>query len=239
MAATAIPLILSGISGLAGLFGGKPKQQQQNNTSNTDATQTSSGFSSTTPELSGLQQLLSNMAGYGAVNMLQHGPADLEMYKASGLQAINQGADIQNKLSKNILASRGLSASPYAGYADILSDAPRVSQQDQLLGSLPLLARQFQSEDLNRVMQAFGVTGPVGSTSTANGTQHTVGTTQQSGTEIQNGNPLAGLFGGAGAGLAASMPYLMNSFGQGGNNNGSSTQPFWQTFGFRPSGGGN
>jgi len=239
MTAAAIPLILSGISGLAGLFGGgKQKQVNETNNSNTDATQTTQGFSSTTPELSGIQQLLSNMAGYGAINMLVHGPADLEGYKASALQQINQGADIQNKLSKNILASRGLSASPYAGYADILSDAPRVAQQDQLLGSLPLLQRQFQSDDLNRVIQAFGATGPVGSTSTTNNTQHTTGTTSQNGTQIQNGNPLAGLFGGVGAGLATSMPQLMTAFGGGGGNGQATTQPFWQTFGFNPTGGG-
>lgn len=207
--------ILPAISGLAGLFGGGT-QQKQATSQTTSGTQTQSGNtnSSTNPNLSPIQQQLANLFSSGATNLYNQG-TDLTGYKQAGLQTINQNSDITNKAISNMLAARGQSFSPAAANPLISARINQGNQQTQFLQSLPLLQRSLQQQNLGGLLSAFSAM-PVGQSSTGstNGTTTTSGTTTGNG--AISGNPLAGLFGGAGAGLAATLPML---FGGGGNNN--------------------
>lgn len=212
MAAFIAPLI----GGLAGLFGGG--QQQKTQTSGTIKNDQSGTFSqggtsaststgTTTPNLTPLQQALISQFSKGASDLFSSS-TNLNPYAASGLQTINQGGDIANKVLQNSLAARGLSYSPAAANATTQNQLGTISQGSTFLNSLPLLQRQLQSGALSQLMQAFQVQ-PVGSTTTGTqqGTTQQSGTTSQTGTQTQqgtnlvSGNPMAGLFSGIGAGL--------------------------------------
>lgn len=199
--------ILAGVSGLAGLFGGG-KQQQQATKQTTTGTNTTSGStsSSTNPNLSPIQQQLANLFSSGAMNQYNQG-TDLTGYKQGGLQTINNNSDITNKALGNILASRGQSFSPAASNAQVSSRINQGNQQTQFLQSLPLLQRSLQQQNLSGLLGAFGAL-PTGnsSTGTTDQTQNINSTTTGNGSI--SGNPLAGLFGGVGAGLAATLPLL-------------------------------
>lgn len=188
MAAFAAPLIGAGISALTGLFGAKKPQTQTTNSTNTS-----------TPDLTGQQQFLENLIGDSAVNQVKAGAPDLSGYAANGLQNINTAADIKSKTASNILASRGLSFSPSGVQNLINPENDRLQQSTQLLNTLPLLQRQFQQQNLDQLMQSFGIM-PKGSTTT--GTSTTTGST----------NPVASTLSGAGQGLFAAMPYLSSAF---------------------------
>lgn len=221
MATVAIPLLLSAFGGLAGLLGGKPKVQETKGTSTTDSTasQNATGFSTTTPELSLIQQLLSNIAGTAAIDQFNKGPQDFAGFESSGLQQLNQAGDIKKKLSQNILASRGLSSSPYAAFAESQPENERVSAQSQFLAGIPLLQHQFQQGNIDQLIKAFGATGPFGSSTATAGQTDSTGhsTTNQTATSTQPGNPLAGLFGGLGSGLAAGLPLMFPNLYKGSN----------------------
>lgn len=191
MAALAIPLLTSGISALAGLFGGKGKTTEQKQTT------TSSGSSSTTPNLTAQQQDLINQILSGYQSRLKTG-ADLTGYTGQGLQNINRTSNIAKKMSDNILASRGLSASPYASFVDNQADQARAGESSSFLNTIPTLQRQMQGEDLSGLLNVFSAI-PKATSSTQNGTQTTVGNIQQP------GNMTAGALSGAGAALAS--PY--------------------------------
>ena len=212
--------ILTGVSALAGLFGGK-KQQQITGTQTTSGAQTSNqqfnGTNTSTPNLSPIQQKLVDLFTAGSINQFQH-PQDLTDYKNAGLQAINQQSDITNKAVGNMLASRGLSFSPAAATAQTQGLINQGNQQTNFLESLPLLQRQFQQENIRQLLSSFGAI-PTGQTQTQSGTSSGTSTIQgkTDQTATISGNPLAGLFGGAGAGLAAWLPQLFNNNGnQGG-----------------------
>lgn len=206
MAAFIAPL-LSGISGLAGLFGGGT-QQKNATTQNTSGTQTQSGSTSgsTTPNLSPIQQQLANLFSNGAINQYNQG-TDLTGYKQAGLQTINSNSDITNKSISNMLAARGQSFSPAASNPLISARINQGNQQTQFLQSLPLLQRSLQQQNLSGLLSAFSAM-PVGQTSSGSTNGTTTSNSTTTGNGAISGNPLAGLFGGAGAGLAATLPLL-------------------------------
>lgn len=195
MAAFAAPLIGMGISALTGLFGNKKPQS-----TTTDSTSTS------TPNLDPQQMFLKNMIGNEAVNNYRNGPGDLNAYTAGGLQDINKGADFKSKAASNILASRGLSFSPSGVQNVINPEADRLQQSSSFLSQIPLLKRQFQQQNLQQMMGAFGIM-PTATTSTS----HSTSTGPPA-------NPVAGTLSGAGQGLFAALPYLMGNMGKGGGS---------------------
>lgn len=182
MAAIAIPLIGSAISGLAGLFGGQqqPTQKVSGTTSST-----------ITPNLSPIQISLMNMFTNGLQSRYQQG-TDLSGYTAQGLRTINQQGNLQDQATKNILAARGQSFSPAATTADIQNSNSRLAQSSSFLNSIPLLQRQLQGEDLNNLISGFKAL-PTGQT--------TQGTLNQTSTQTVPGGGIAGLLSGLGAGL--------------------------------------
>jgi len=151
---------------------------------------------------------LEKMIGNESINQYRDGPGDLSGYTAGGLQEINKGADLKSKTASNILASRGLSFSPSSVQNLINPEADRLQQSSSFLSQIPLLKRQFQQQNLQQMMQAFGIM-PKATTTTS--------------TQTQTGNPanpVAGTLSGAGQGLFAALPYLMGNIkkpGSGGN----------------------
>jgi hypothetical protein len=226
MAAAAIPLILSGVSGLAGLFGGK-KQQTTTNNSSASGTSSSQGTSYNNFDPSSLQNLLSNTFGYDALNNFSNGSTDslINSIKTQGLQGINQQQGIAQKLASNTLASRGLAYSPYAAGALQQPQTAALGQQTQLLNSLPILRQQLNTQNLSNLEQAYKTIPINTSSGSSTNTQQ-----QQSGTSTGVGtsatDPLAGLFSGLGAGLAAP------------NAGGSNLQAILQRLGLGGGGGG-
>lgn len=204
MAAAAIPLILSGISGLAGLFGGGPKTTTQTTNSNGSTNSNTSGSSTTTPDLSGLQTLLSNTAGYDALNKYNSNSSTslIDNIKTSGLQGINQGANNQQQITANLLAQRGLAYSPYA--AGVLGNVgqQKVSQQNSLIQSLPVLKQQFDDSNFQNLLSAFKAL-PTGSTTTGSSSTSGNSTGSQTTTGVSPNNSVAGALSGVGSALAA------------------------------------
>ena len=209
-------MILPLLSGLAGLFGGG-QQQETSGTQSTTGTQNTS--SSTTPNLSPIQQNLINQFTTGAENQYNQG-TNLQPYTASGLQQI--GATGQSNMQNigSTLAQKGLQYSPAAGNAYTQNAINTGNQQSQFLNQIPLLQRQMQQQNIQGLESAFQIQ-PTATSST--GTTNSSSTTNQQGTV--SGNPTAGLFGGLAAGTAAVLPGLMNSFsGSGGIGGYSSPQ---------------
>ena len=206
MAAFVAP-ILAGVSGLAGLFGGGTQQKQA-----TQQTSTGTTNSSTTPNLSPIQSSLINQFTTGAEN-LNNQATNLTPYTAAGLQQIGQTGQTNQTQIANNLSQRGLNYSPVAANATTQNVLNTGNQQSQFLNQIPLLQRQLQQQGIQGLEQAFQVQ-PTAVSSTGTSTTNTQGNGAIS------GNPLAGLFGGVGSGLAASYPSLLQSFG--GSSSGSS-----------------
>lgn len=204
MASFVLPII----SGLAGLFGGgSQKQTTQSTQQQQSGSQQgfTSGTSSTNPNLSPLQTMLENLFGSKAAALAEN-PIDLSGYEASGIKNINDSTDAASKNIANILASRGLSFSPYAGSSLAQPQIAAAGQQSQFINSLPLLMRQLQMGDISSLEDAFK-SMPFGQTSTSSGTSdintNMTGSSTSKGVQSSPGGMLAGLFGGLGAGLAA------------------------------------
>jgi hypothetical protein len=201
--------VLPIISGLAGLFGGGASKQTNSQFSNNTASNTNTS-GSTTPNLSPLQQSLSNMFGGQAETMANNTGNLLNGYTAGGLQNINQAGQAQTGVLNNVLASRGLANSPDAATASTMNTENQLNQSQQLLSSIPLLQRQLQQQNISQLQGAFSAL-PTGVSST--GSSASTGSSSGTGTQTTTtpGGGLAGLFAGLGGGLAAPS-------GQGGNN---------------------
>lgn len=217
--ASLIAPILTGISGIAGLLGGGTQQKSATSqTSSGTQNTTGSSASSTTPNLSPIQQSLINQFTAGAENLANQG-TNLQPYEASGLQQIGQTGNTNQQNISNTLAAKGLQYSPAAGNAYTQNTINTGNQQSQFLNQIPLLQRQIQQQNIQGLESAFQVQ-PTATSST--GTQNQTQTSNQTttGNGALSGNPAAGLFSGLGAGLAATYPSLASSFG-GGVSNGS------------------
>lgn len=190
--------ILPIMSGLAGLFGGGQQQQQTTNQTTQQSGQGTSS-SSTTPNLSPLQQALASMFTSGASN-LYNTATNLQPYTTQGLGQIQGQGTANAQAIQNAVASRGLSYSPAAETAQTQNQLNTGNQQQGFLQQIPLLQRQLQTQGLQQLMGAFGVL-PTGVST--NGQTSQSGTSTMNGTNTTTGNPMAGLFGGLGAGLAA------------------------------------
>lgn len=197
--------ILPIVSGLSGLFGGGSSKTTNTNT-NYNNQQSAQGTSnaSTTPNLSPLQTMLSQMFGGQAQTMADNTGNLLNGYTAGGLQNINQAGQAQTNTLNNVLASRGLANSPDAATANTMNTENQLNQSQQLLSSIPLLQRQMQQQNIAQLQGAFSAL-PTGVSSTGNTSQtgQSSGTQQQQSTTSTPGGLLSGLFAGLGGGLAA------------------------------------
>jgi hypothetical protein len=220
MASFVLPLI----SGLAGLFGGGKQQQTTSNGSQQTSGATNTNSGTTNTQNTGFnynpqQQSLINNFTNSANNQLKNG-TDLTSYTQGGLQQIGQGGNAAGSAIANNLASRGLSFSPAAATANTQNQLNTINQQQGFLQQVPLLQNQLQSQaqaNAEAALKAQGVnTTTTGGSQTSGGTT-TSGNTNYNGTQTQTGNPMGGLFGGLGAGLAAPN-------GSGGMNIGSLLQ---------------
>ena len=120
----------------------KKKQQQEEQETSTDESST------TTPFYSPLHQRGINAALNAYLNRLNN-PADLRGYELSGLRNINDNSAIRQKTVGNLMASRGLSYSP-AGFNPMIGEETRrIGEMTNFENQLPLLRRQFQTEDLS------------------------------------------------------------------------------------------
>lgn len=188
MASIALPLLTTGISALAGLFGAKPKPIVTNSSSNSTST--------STPNIGANQQSLQDQFTQGITQQL-NSANDMSGYTGQGLQQINQTAGVADKMSKNILAARGLSNSPYAATLENQNNNSRLNQSSQFLNQIPLLQTQLRQQAIQQAIQGSQAI-PFGSTVTGS----------QSGTSTQTGgggSPVAGALSGAGAALNAPM----------------------------------
>jgi hypothetical protein len=193
--------ILPIISGLAGLFGGKGQQQSSSGTQQQIQNMSTSGRSSTTPNLNPLQQKLAEMFSSKAMDFANQAP-DLTGYTQGGIENINQANAGSQAATRNMLAARGLAYSPAYATATTMGDQNRTNQISQFLASIPLLQRQLQQQGIGGLEQAFGAQ-PFGTTSESQGgsTGNTEGSFNSTGT--QSGNPVAGALSGIGAALGA------------------------------------
>lgn len=200
-ASIAIPII----SGLAGLIGGlTPKTTTQTGSSSTTGTQSGSSQSSTTPQLSDLQQLMSSIFGPGLVNQFSQG-TNLQPYAENALQTNNETANAASTNIANTLAAKGLSNSPYAAYEQSQPALQEQQQNSQVLSSLPLLSQQLNLQNLQALVGGFSAL-PTGTSTEGSGNTSTSSNT--SGTQTTTGNGsigagLAGGLGGSGAALAS------------------------------------
>lgn len=185
MAALALPFLSTGISALAGLFGSKPKPVV------TDTNSTN--HLSTNPNIGANQQNLIDQFTQGITKQMQG--TDLTGYTGQGLQQINQTAGVADKMSKNILAARGLSNSPYAAALTNQNNNNRLNQSSQFLNQIPLLQQQLRQQAIQSAISGSQAI-PFGQTTDGSSTQHSV----QSG---GGGSPVAGALSGLGAGLNA------------------------------------
>lgn len=222
MAAAAIPLALkalpwaiTGLSGLAGLFGGRSKTQtmSRNESGTRSGTQTQNFNTQDMPVYTPEMQTILNAILAQYQNRIKTG-TDLSGYQTSGLQNINQAADLKRRVMDNMMASRGLSSSPTAGSALGRIESGRIGEQVNFLNQIPLLQRQLQGEDINNYANFFKSL-PVGTARTGSNTttSNENYSNQMQGTSTDPGNMLAGLFGGVGSGLAATFGRKYGMFG--------------------------
>ncbi len=211
MASFLAPILGAVIPGLAGLFGGG-KQQQVNTNQTTNQSQQGfqSGQTSSTPNLNPFQQTLAQLFSGGAADLYKQSQ-NLSPYTSQGLQTIQGQGTGNAKSIANNLAARGLSFSPAAATATTQNTLNTGNQMNSFLQGIPLLQRQLQTQGLDEMMKAFGVQ-PFGTTTDQSGQSSMTGTSNMSGTNVQQGNPMGGLFGGLGAGL-----FAPNSAGTGSN----------------------
>ena len=177
--------LISGVSGLlTALFPDTTKTSGQTNSSGTTSGTTSA---TSTPQMSTLQQMLSNMFGAQAMNASQNVPGVVQATKTAGEQAIGQTETAAQNNVSNTLAARGLAYSPYAGTAMAAPSIAAAGEQSSLLQSLPLLQSSLQNTDIQQLMSAMGATGPVGTSATGKTTGTTSATGTTSGTQTQQG----------------------------------------------------
>jgi hypothetical protein len=135
------------------------------------STQKTNQSSTTTPveqdAWTGLKDQLIQMSLKNLIN-----PEDMTGYTATGVGNINNAADAATLARNNALASRGLSSSPIAGNADVISENARAGDIATFENTIPLLQRDFGLQDWTKALQLFA-SRPIGSSSTGTETTKT------------------------------------------------------------------
>jgi hypothetical protein len=190
----ALPAIIGGISSVAGAALSKSPS------TNTARSEKATSTPVEDPAWGGLRNQLISMA----MAKLKGEPTDLGGYAANGITNINNASDAATMARNNALAARGLSASPIAGNADIISQDARGSDIAQFQNTLPMVARDFANQDWTQALNLFN-NRPKGASTTGSST----------GSATQNESILPGLFGGLGEMISGG--YLTNLFKKGGS----------------------
>lgn len=119
-------------------------------------------------------------------------------YVAGQTSNINTNADAQQKAVANIMASRGLSTSPVAATSAANIDQNRINQITGVQQQAPLLAHQFNLQNLGAATGLAGMLPGLSGVTTTGGTtnaQNTVGSQTQSQrqeTQQQTANQMVG-----------------------------------------------
>jgi len=132
-----LPLLGFGASALSGLFGGRGKTQ----------TTTSTLDPTLGPLQSQVLQMITKRLSNGGL------PPG---YEASQIGDINHVYDLVGQRSTNDLTSRGLGTSPVAGVVDANNQQARGGSIADLVRSLPMVARNFQNQDLGLASTLLG-----------------------------------------------------------------------------------
>ena len=211
--------------GAAGFFGnylsnknaGKSKSQSTN-------TSTSSSSMSPTmaPEYQGIQQQLIPMIQSRLANPYRLPPG----FEQAGIRNINKTYDLAGRGLANNMNARSLGRSAIAGSGENALAGGRASEIVQYQGTLPLIQRQFQQEDIGQAMNLMQMGRGVSNTGTNTQTGMSEG---QSGGNSALGSGLtglaqalgymktAGMLGGGGGGMnnALTVPNYMSIPGVG------------------------
>lgn len=175
------------------------KKQKQTSTQTTTSANTATSAPTVTPEYSPLQKMLIDRA----TASLQRPAALPRGYEEQGIRGINRTYDLAEQSLGNNLTARGLGGSPIAGAAEGRLSGGRASDIVQFQGTLPLLERQMQQEDLASAMNMlnFGIGRSTTGSNTGSGT--TAGNMQ-----YNEGSPF-------GAGISTLAQLLGFFYGQG------------------------
>lgn len=215
MPAWLLPAILGGASFLKGAMGGNRNQ------SNSRSSSTSSGTSTSTPtmaaEYSPMMQALISMNTQRLMK-----PSSLpDSYEQAGIRNINNTYDLAEGGLKNRLAAQGMSRSGMAGSGLGRLSGGRASDIVQFQGTIPMLNRQLQDQDMQNAMQLAQFGRGQTTTGTQTGSQNYTGSSGQPG----------GLTGGTGSLIdALGWMYGAGMLGGGGGsaptmNNGGMIRP--------------
>lgn len=239
-----VPAIIAGVSALANYLGNRNKQTQTQGTASQSGLESlfGSSTSSTTPNLSPLQQRLADMFTKGYSD-LYNSSTNLSPYAQTNLQQIAGQGNANRSIINNILAQRGLSYSPAAAAPLTQNLLNTGNQMTSFLAQLPLLQRQLQQQALEGLTRGFSVLPTATSTTgTQTGTRRFSSLGQQTGDTTLIGNPWGGLVTGLGASLAApngkggtQLGDLLQSLGiGGGSSNSSQYDPNTGDFNYNP-----
>jgi hypothetical protein len=203
-----LPLI-AGASALSGFLQKKPKMEtNSSSTTNSNTNIDQYNLPTLEPDQQAIRGTLLN-----AFNNRLNSSMDFSGYAANGLTNINQGSDIQRRITENILKSRGIFGRSAGASAIADVEGNRVSQGVGFLNQIPLLQDQRNRENTNDFAKYLSSlpTGnrTVGGTTT-NGSQQTSGT--------QTGTGQGGIQGGFN-GLAETLAYFAGKGLLGGKGN--------------------
>lgn len=205
MPAWLIPALLGGLGAIGGGLGNRKQQTK------TDSTQSGSFDTSSSPlydptTLGVRDNILARL-----LSRNEAVPDFTKEYELGGLENINTGNESLMRNVDRILTQRGLNRSPVGANASLQGMINKLNQGVQFRNTLPLLQRDIETNELDRLTNFFSGL-PVG--------QRTSGTSTgtSSGTQEQPGNVLGGLFGGGSSLLG--LLYGLGAFGGGQQNKG-------------------
>lgn len=152
-----VPAIMMAASYFAGKRG---KKSSTTSTSDTSMTPTMA------PEYKGIQSALLPMIQNKLANPYQLPKG----YEQAGIRGINRTYDMAGQGLNNRMTARGLGGSAIAGAGESALAGGRASDIVQYQSQLPILQRQFQTEDMQQAMQAMQIGRGMNSTGRSTGT---------------------------------------------------------------------
>lgn len=166
------------------------KKANKNKTTSSN-TSTSSSTPTMAPEYQGIQQQLIPMIQNRLANPYKLPPG----FEQAGIRNINKTYDLAGQGLANNMTARGLGRSAIAGAGENALASGRASEIVQYQGTLPLIQRQFQQEDIGQAMNLMNMGRGVSNTGTQTGTSES---------QVGGGSPLgAGL-----SGLAQALAFM-------------------------------
>lgn len=111
----------------------------------------------TTPTLDPAYKPLQDALIPNIMNRLNNPAQVPRQYTQQGLATIDRTHRLTQQRSNNDLTARGLASSPIAAAVDRSNNNARTSDMVQFQNSVPLLAREWQNEDLQRALQLMSM----------------------------------------------------------------------------------